>query len=69
MSLVQCMGGHCGQRDRCAHYTAPEVTGIEPSERLCERGHEEPEVIGSDERKRRMAADPRVAAWVAGAAE
>lgn len=35
MSLQQCMGGWCGQRDKCRHYTAPATPGQQPAERLC----------------------------------
>lgn len=58
-SLTQCMGGRCGSRESCAHYTAPEIPGRHPAERLCERGKEQP--VRRQERAE-MLADPRVAA-------
>lgn len=36
------MGGWCQQRDKCAHYTAPEDRGLVPVERLCRPGDERP---------------------------
>lgn len=41
-ALRQCMGGWCRVRDRCEHYTAPRLPGLEPCERLCETGRDEP---------------------------
>lgn len=38
--IVACMGGWCHVRDRCAHHHSPSRV---VSERLCERGREEPE--------------------------
>jgi hypothetical protein len=35
VTILQCMGGWCRQRDKCRHYTAPAVHGIQPVERLC----------------------------------
>lgn len=35
MSLAQCMGGWCQQRDKCAHHFAPRKPGRAPAERLC----------------------------------
>ncbi len=32
---VQCMGGWCSQREKCAHYHQPQETGLKPAERLC----------------------------------
>jgi hypothetical protein len=55
MTIVACMGGFCPVRDRCAHYHAVSRT---VSERLCERGREEPEPIPATER--------RFDAWIAG---
>lgn len=43
--IVQCMGGLCSSRTRCAHFHASPIAGIEPSERLCAKGCEEPEPI------------------------
>lgn len=38
--IVACMGGWCRQRERCAHHhSASRVI----SERLCERGFDDPE--------------------------
>lgn len=42
VALRQCMGGWCRLRDRCEHYTARPAPGLDPSERLCEPGHDEP---------------------------
>lgn len=39
-----CMGGWCAQRDHCAHHIAP-VQRVVVSERLCERGREQPEPV------------------------
>jgi hypothetical protein len=44
MSLVQCLGGWCNSRNRCAHYHAESRPGREPIERLC-GAVEEPERI------------------------
>ena len=60
--IVQCMGGWCRSRESCAHYTAPEIPGRPPAERLCERGKEQP--VRRQERGE-MLADPRFAQWVA----
>ena len=44
-ALVQCMGGGwCRSRDKCAHFYAPRLVGLEPAERLCGKV-EEPEPI------------------------
>lgn len=59
-ALRQCMGGWCRLRDRCEYYTAPPAPGLDPSERLCETGHDEP-------LRARLASQPLVAQWVAGA--
>jgi hypothetical protein len=40
--LVQCMGGWCVQREKCAHYLAPRVPGHDPIERLCAPSLDEP---------------------------
>lgn len=40
--IVQCMGGWCTKRDKCAHYVAAPINGREPVERLCGDA-EEPE--------------------------
>lgn len=69
--MIQCMGGFCRSRDSCAHYVAMPTPGMRPSERLC-GDVEEPEQIREtaaqlDAQRRRFAADPRFAAWAAGA--
>ena len=33
--ILQCMGGWCTSREHCAHYHAPKVPLLSPSERLC----------------------------------
>jgi len=38
MTVQSCMGGWCTQRDRCPNYHAADRT--EPSERLCQPGHD-----------------------------
>ncbi len=45
MSVVQCMGGWCQQRDRCAHYVADPRMGRAPIERMCDKGADAPEPI------------------------
>ena len=45
MKLVQCMGGWCQQRDKCAHYVAPPLNKRKPAERLCPPGVEFPELV------------------------
>ena len=44
MRIVQCMGGWCRQRDKCAHYSAPPTLSRAPAERLCPRDEETPEL-------------------------
>lgn len=39
---MQCMGGFCLARDKCAHYRAPERAGVEPADRLCQTRRDEP---------------------------
>ena len=41
---IQCMGGWCLSRAKCANYWAPPLAGRTPVERLCGR-KEEPEPI------------------------
>ena len=65
-ALRQCMGGWCRLRDRCAHYAAELTPGLEPSERLCEPGHDEPLPVKAAEHRAKLAADPRFALWAAG---
>jgi len=48
MSMPQCMGGWCRQRNNCRNYTAPLQHGVEPVERLCPKGQDEPEPIRVD---------------------
>jgi hypothetical protein len=45
MSIVPCMGGWCGQRDKCAHYVSVVAFNLVPAERLCAPGKDEPEPI------------------------
>jgi len=45
MSMVQCMGGFCKQRGNCRNYVAPPTAGVDPVERLCQKGQDEPEPI------------------------
>ena len=59
-NLLQCMGGGCVVRAGCAHYTAPPLPGFEPAERLCARGHDQPEPVARD-------FESRFAAWIASA--
>jgi hypothetical protein len=68
MTILQCMGGNCGPRDSCAHYHAPPVPGIEPSERLCGPTPEPIPVRWSQDRER-LAKDPRFGQWAAMAEE
>lgn len=60
MTITPCMGGWCAKRDRCPHYTAPDAIASAPAERLCPQGRD-------GEMLRRLASDPRFAAWAAGA--
>lgn len=39
--LLPCMGGWCGERERCAYYRLADRTQA-PVERLCEPGQDEP---------------------------
>lgn len=39
--MIQCFGGWCRKREQCAHYWAP--IGRAYSERLCDKGRDEPE--------------------------
>lgn len=41
----QCMGGFCKKRGDCRNFWAPKVAGVEPVERLCPKGQDEPEPI------------------------
>lgn len=50
MSIVQCMGGFCQKREKCAHYHAPQTPGRQPVERLCEPGKDEPETLKKKEK-------------------
>lgn len=43
-AMIGCMGGWCGQREKCAHYHAG---GQNPAERLCGE-REEPEIMRHD---------------------
>jgi hypothetical protein len=54
MSLKQCMGGWCQARANCAHYFAPDLPGIEPSNRLCDPGADEPVLIRRAELEAQM---------------
>ena len=45
MSWTQCMGGFCGSRGDCRNFWAPKMAGVEPVERMCQKGREEPEPI------------------------
>ena len=45
MSMTQCMGGWCKKRGDCRNFWAPKVAGVEPVERLCPKGQDEPEPI------------------------
>lgn len=44
MTIIQCLGGWCQSRNRCAHYHADPLHGRAPIERLC-GDTEEPEPI------------------------
>jgi hypothetical protein len=46
MTVGQCMGGWCRERDKCAFYVAPPLPGRMPAERLC-GAVDEPEPIKS----------------------
>ena len=67
--IGQCMGGWCRSRADCADYHADPVPGREPVERLCPKGQDQPDRVARAEHVRRLAADPRFAAWAAGAPE
>ena len=55
--MIHCMGGWCQVRDKCAHHVEAPRTTV--SERLCEKGNEQPEPLRKS----------RFAAWIAGATE
>lgn len=55
MTIVACMGGWCRRRNSCQHYHAERSQAV--SERLCEKGRDEPESMR----------DTRFDAWLAGA--
>jgi len=40
-NIVPCMGGFCSKRDGCVHYHS--TADMNPSERLCGQGKDEPE--------------------------
>ncbi len=40
MTLTQCMGGWCRQREKCPHYWAPKQRQAQPAERLCATGRD-----------------------------
>ena len=40
MTLTQCMGGWCRQREKCPHYWAPKQRLVQPAERLCATGRD-----------------------------
>lgn len=42
--LPACLGGWCTKRDRCARHTQADRSEV--AERLCKRGHEQPESAG-----------------------
>ena len=56
--LQPCLGGWCAKREKCPHHQAEDRRA--PAERLCPTGRD-------GEMLRRMKADPRFAAWAAGA--
>ncbi|MEY4635645.1 MAG: hypothetical protein RJA55_1443 [Acidobacteriota bacterium] len=45
MTIMQCMGGWCRSRDKCAHYVAAGIPGRAPVERLCEPRLDEPQTM------------------------
>jgi hypothetical protein len=49
--IVQCMGGNCRVRERCAHFWAPPLRMRSPVERLCEPGHDDPEPLSTGRSK------------------
>lgn len=55
-SVVACMGGWCNKRQECAHYWSKSTAR---SERLCERGKDEPMPMTAN----------KFDAWLAGATE
>ena len=49
--MIPCMGGWCRQRDKCAHHVAPIQWNHPPTERLYEKGKDEPEPIKQTKEK------------------
>ena len=56
--LQPCLGGWCAKREKCPHHQTEDRRN--PAERLCPPGRD-------GEMLRRLKADPRFAAWAAGA--